>query len=105
MGRHINELAGRGNGVEGSLCRRLGGSDEGHDGTVGVSPSINIEQFDAVDNGYLCCDRIDDRLIATFAEIGNTLNESHDSSSDSMSSRSLPRLYRPQPGAFLADSN
>ena len=61
------------------LDHRLRRTDEGHHGAIRGLAGIDVKEAHAVDGLHLVGDLFDDRRIAAFAEVGNTLDElAHD---------------------------
>jgi hypothetical protein len=80
MTPHVDELSRLGNDPEGGFSNGIALADEGDYRAIRVGSGVNIEEFGAVDGVDLGGDSIDYRLVTTFRDIGNTLDQLHDHS-------------------------
>jgi hypothetical protein len=79
VSRHVDQLRSARDTPERGVHRTIQLRHKGHHGAVGVTPGVDIQQVDAVALRNCRHDGIDDGLVASFTEIGNTLDELHHS--------------------------
>ncbi len=78
---HVDEFKRHLGALKGSLAHRLGLACERKDRTIRACAGVDVQQFDAFDLPDRSRNRIENRPVLAFTEIGHTLDD--------------PRVHRP----------
>ena len=72
---HVDELGRTCHALKGSLLHSLGRADEGHDGSIGIGPRVDVEKAHARYSLDGVGDLLQDGGIASFGEVGDTFDD------------------------------